>query len=105
MGTESIETKVAEKIQHYCTLIDQRAFKNPIVLFITIMPNRCDSFLDRLHYFPREYAKYFATASISYDRFLSRIPELTSWAVTTQYRRAGYEPFKFIREEVNKSGR
>jgi hypothetical protein len=96
MGTESIGGKVAEKLERYHKLIDDKMVRRPIILFVTIMPDRCGTFLEELRYHPREYAEYFATTSIRYDRFLNTIPPLSGWAVTTGYQRAGHEPFKFV---------
>jgi Replication-relaxation len=96
MGTESMHAQVAEKLQRYHKLIDDKIIKRPIILFVTIMPDRCGTFLEELRYHPKHYAEYFATTSIRYDRFLNTIPPLSGWAVTTKYQRAGSEPFRFV---------
>jgi hypothetical protein len=94
-------TNIRQKFEHYLQVVKDRVVRKPLFLFITTTPRRSVSFIECLKKvidtkdFPHQYAECFGFASIKYDRFLNTIPELTPWAITTRYQRAGHDPFVF----------
>jgi hypothetical protein len=107
-GTEQLEshptnTTIDDKLSQYLSL--GPALKDALVVFVTIRRTRADTMIERLKKaidkagVPHGYARSFAFTHIPYDRFLTKVPKLTDWAVTADYQRAGAAgPFNFMRE-------
>lgn len=107
-GTEQLEshptnTTIDDKFAQYLTL--GSGLKDAVVVFVTVRRTRAEAMIERLKKaidkagVPHSYARSFAFTHIPYDRFLTKVPKLTDWAVTADYARAGASgPFNFMRE-------
>ena len=107
-GTERLEShptdvNIEDKLTEYLSL--GPALKDAMVIFVTVRRTRVEAMIERLKKaidkagVPHSYARSFAFTHIPYDRFLTKVPKLTDWAVTADYQRAGAAgPFNFMRE-------
>lgn len=107
-GTEQLEshptnTTIDDKFAQYLSL--GAGLKDAMVVFVTVRRTRVEAMIERLKKaidkagVPHSYARSFAFTHIPYDRFLTKVPKLTDWAVTADYQRAGAAgPFNFMRE-------
>lgn len=106
-GTEQLEahpsnTTIDDKFEQYLCLGSE--LKDSMVVFVTVRGTRVEKMIDRLKRIidkrgmPHGYARSFAFTHIAYDRFLTKVPKLTDWALTADYQRAGSAgPFNFMR--------
>jgi hypothetical protein len=96
-------TTIAGKFEEYLKLIHDRQFKNSMAIFVTHKITRMESMIEVLKKvidhlgLPHRYADHFGFSHMQYDRFLHKIPPLTDWAVTQDYKRAGGEAFNFVK--------
>jgi hypothetical protein len=97
MSTESYIGKgntIEGKFDHYLKLDLTRT----LVLFVCIDQTRVHSMIECLkrtidtHNYDRRLALRFGFTHISFDRFINKIPDPSSWAFTTAYQRAGKGP-------------
>ena len=107
-GTEQLEshptnTTIDDKLEQYLSL--GADLRDAMVVFVTVRQTRVDAMIERLKKvidkkgLPKGYARSFAFTHIPYDRFLTKVPKLTDWAITADYQRAGAAgPFNFMRE-------
>lgn len=106
LGTETLDgpgaTTIAGKLDRYLSLIFRQLTGRPLFLFVTTRPSRAESMVELLkrvidrNGYPHDYAEPFAFTHIPYDRFVSRIPKLTDWAVSQPYQRAGFPPLRLL---------
>lgn len=112
MGTETIKrsrnkdaTTVGQKYEEYLSHIDSRRLKDPLIFFVTKDSDddqRMENMIEELkaviddYRYPYAYAKHFCFAYLGPDRYINKIPKLSDWAITHQWRRAGtLQPFTF----------
>ena len=104
-GPDATSSNIGNKFRRYLQLIASREVKNPFFAFITCKPHRIEGWDETLRRvidadgYDQDYAEHFGFMPVKYDRFLSSIPKLSTWAATEAYVRPGFEPFRFIQPE------
>jgi hypothetical protein len=92
-GSEQLDkhpqnNSIEEKLENYLALED---IEDTFVVFATVRESRARAMMEKLkavvdkQNYPRRLARSFGFTHIKYDRFMSQIPPLTTWAVTGSY--------------------
>jgi hypothetical protein len=107
MRTETLEgqttaTTIWEKYERYLDLFNNR-LHNGLAVFVTVRPSRKEAMIDLLKKvidakgYKHRLARNFIFKDTAYDRYISRIPKLTDWAVAEDYQQAGGLTFNFLK--------
>jgi len=99
--------RIDGKYEQYLRRIADGTLKRPMILFATTRNTRVLSMIEHLRavidakHFDHDHARHFGFTTITFDRFLNKIPEPTAWAVTGDWLRAdANSPFNFLKQET-----
>jgi hypothetical protein len=107
MGSETLEgqttaTTIWEKYERYLELFNNRVH-NGLAVFVTVRESRKEAMIELLKKvidakgYKHRLARNFIFKDISYDRYISKVPKLTDWAVAEDYQQAGNLTFNFTK--------
>ena len=101
MGRESLtgdaSNTITSKLLRYAQLFEN--YDDLYAVFVTTRPSRVTAMAYLARKLPRSVRSRFLFTSIKYNRFLTKIPPLTDWAISGEWKTA-YGTFSFLKKQA-----